>query len=330
MNLQTQYLGLTLKNPLVVGASPLCDDPLVALKLEQAGAGAVVMRSLFEEQIDAEQDAHFRYTQASAESTSEATSYWPAYSEYQLGSDRYLHQLEHLKKALSIPVIASLNGSRPGGWTYYARKFEMAGADAVELNLYKLITDPAVSADDVENEFLATVQDVVKAVRIPVAVKLSPFHTSPAQFAMRLESAGAAGLVLFNRFYQPDFNLEDIEVRPLLKLSEPDELLLRLRWLAIISPHLRGSLCASGGVHSAPDVVKSILAGAHAVQVVSAVLKHGPQILTMMLNDMAGWMSEHEYKRIGQLRGAMNLRRCPDPTAFERANYIRILQSWKV
>ncbi|HXA80163.1 MAG TPA: dihydroorotate dehydrogenase-like protein, partial [Opitutaceae bacterium] len=266
----------------------------------------------------------------SAEHTAEATSFWPAYAEYQLGTDRYLRQLEHLKKSLSIPVIASLNGCQPGGWTAYARKFEMAGADAVELNLYQLVTDPAISGDEVEARFVSTVQDVVKAVRIPVAVKLSPYHTSLVPFVMELEGAGAAGVVLFNRFYQPDFNLEDLEVQPQLRLSDSGELLLRLRWLAILSPHLRGSLAASGGVHSATDVVKSILAGAHAVQVVSAVLKHGPSILTTMLKDLTTWMSEHDYAHIGQVHGAMNLRRCPNPAAFERANYIRILQSWKV
>jgi dihydroorotate dehydrogenase (fumarate) len=329
MNLQTQYLGLTLKNPLIVGASPLCDNTLVAQQLEQAGAAAVVMRSLFEEQIDAEQQALVRHTEASAESNPEATSYWPAYEEYQLGTDQYLRQLGRLKRVLSIPVIASLNGCSPGGWTSYARRFEMEGADAVELNLYQLITDPALSGDEVEAALVRTVEDVVKSVRIPVAVKLSPFHTSLVPFAMELVGAGAAGIVLFNRFYQPDFNLEDLEVQPQLRLSDSSELLLRLRWLAIISPHLRGSLAASGGVHSATDVVKSILAGAHAVQVVSAVLKHGPQILTTMLKELTSWLSEHDYTRIGQLRGAMNMRRCPDPAAFERANYIRILQSWK-
>jgi dihydroorotate dehydrogenase (fumarate) len=330
MNLQTHYLGLTLKNPLVVGASPLCDNTLMAQQLEQAGAAAVVMRSLFEEQIDAEQQALVRHTETSAESNPEATSYWPTYAEYQLGSDQYLRQLGRLKRALSIPVIASLNGCSQGGWTDYAQRFEAAGADAIELNIYQLVTDPAISGDEVEASLLRMVEDVAKAVKIPVTVKLSPFHTSLVQFAMELEGAGAAGVVLFNRFYQPDFNLEDLEVQPQLRLSDSSELLLRLRWLAIISPHLRGSLGASGGVHSAPDMVKALLAGAHAVQVVSAVLRNGPHILTTILQELTNWMVEHDYTRIGQLRGAMNLRRCPDPAAFERANYIRILQSWRV
>ncbi len=330
MNLTTDYLGLKLRNPLVIGASPFCDNTYVAHQLEDAGVGAVVMRSLFEEQIDAEQRALVHHVEMAAESNPEGTSYFPAFAEYQLGPDQYLRQLAHLKASLSIPVIASLNGSRPGGWTDYARRFESSGADAIELNLYQLVTDPTRAADDIEADMLETVRSVVGSVKIPVAVKLSPFHTSTAQFALELEHAGAKGVVLFNRFYQPDFNLEDLEVQSQLRLSDSSELLLRLRWLAIISPHLRGSLAASGGVHSAQDVVKAILAGAHAVQLVSLVLKHGPQILTVTLQGLTAWLTEHGYENLDQVRGAMNLRRCPDAAAFERANYIKILQSWRV
>ncbi len=330
MNLTTQYLGLTLKNPLVVGASPFCDDVTMAQRLEEAGAAAVTMHSLFEEQIDAEQLALTRHVDATAESHAEATSYFPAHSEYQLSPDQYLLQILRLKKALSIPVIASLNGSRPGGWIDYARRMERAGADAIELNLYRLITDPAMPADEVEAGMVATVRDVTSSVEIPVSVKISPFHTSPTFFACELERAGAAGVVLFNRFYQPEINAEELEVSPQLKLSDRSELLLRLRWLAIISPHLRGSLAASGGVHAAIDVVKALLAGAHVVQLVSALLQHGPQHLAMVLEDLRAWLAEHEYTEISQLRGAMNHQRCPDPAGFERANYIRILQSWRI
>lgn len=330
MDLTTHYLGLKLANPLIVGASPYCDNLHVARQLQDAGAAALVMHSLFEEQIDAEQRGLLHNVEGANESTSEATSYFPAYSEYQLTPDNYLRQLEALKRSLTIPVIGSLNGARPGGWIEYAKKMQAAGADAIELNLYQLVTDPAIDADQVEADMLETVRLVTSSVRIPVAVKISPFHTSPAQFALSLEGAGAAGVVMFNRFYQPDFNLEDLEVQPQLKLSNRSELLLRLRWLAIISPHLRGSLAVSGGVHAAEDVIKAILAGAHGVQIVSVLLKNGPRFIAPLLDGIRLWLEEHGYENMEQLRGAMNLKRCPDPAAFERANYIRILQSWRV
>lgn len=330
MNLNTTYLGLKLANPLVVGASPFCDNLQVARQLQEAGAAALTMRSLFEEQIDAEQRALLHHLETPAESYAEATSYFPGYAEYQLTPDRYLRQIAQLKKTLSIPVIASLNGARPGGWTDYAQRFEAAGADAIELNLYQLATDAAVAADQIESDMLETVRSVVGSVKIPVAVKISPFHTSVAHFVLALEAAGAKGTVLFNRFYQPDIELEDLEVRPQLRLSDSTELLLRLRWLAILSPQAKGSLAASGGVHSGSDILKALLAGADTVQLVSVLLRHGPRILPTLLESVAGWMEEHGYEDIGQLRGAMNLSRCPDPAGFERANYIRILQSWQV
>jgi dihydroorotate dehydrogenase (fumarate) len=330
MKFSTHYLGLKLRNPLIVGASPFSDSVHVACQLQDAGAAAIVMRSLFEEQIDAEQRALVHHVEATNAVSAEATSYFPAYEEYQLTPDLYLKQIEHLKNSLTMPVIASLNGCRPGGWTGYARKFESAGADAIELNLYQLVTDPAVSADEVEADMLETVKSVTTSVKIPVAVKISAFHTSPAHFTLALEHAGAAGVVLFNRFYQPDFNVEDLEVKPQLKLSDSSELLMRLRWLAILSPHVRGSLSASGGVHTAEDAAKAILAGAHTVQLVSVLLKHGPRFVSTLLNNLQFWMTEHGYSTIEEFRGAMNHGRCPDPAAFERANYQRILQSWRV
>jgi dihydroorotate dehydrogenase (fumarate) len=330
MNLSTTYLGLTLPNPLIVGASPYCDTAYIARQLQDAGAAAIVMRSLFEEQIRAEQRALAYHLESSAESHPEAASYFPSFSEYQLTPDHYLKQIEHLKKTLSIPVIGSLNGVGHGGWTEYAARIADAGADALELNLYQLVTDPNTSADGIEQDMLTTVRNVTGAVKIPVSVKISPFHTSPLHFALELEKAGAAGVVLFNRFYQPDFNLEDLEVLPQLRLSDSNELLLRLRWLAILSPHTKASLSASGGVHSPDDVVKALLAGATTVQVVSALLKHGPRYMTNLLNGLIHWLSDHGYESVDQLRGAMNHRRCPDAAAFERANYIRILQSWRV
>ncbi len=330
MNLTTDYLGLKLRNPLVVGASPFCDNTSVAHKLQDAGAAAIVMRSLFEEQIDAEQRALFLNVETAAESNPESTSFFPAFEEYQLAPDHYLRQLGDLKATLTIPVIASLNGCRPGGWTAYAKRFEAAGADAIELNLYQLVTDPALSAEDVEEAMLETVSLVTSSVSVPVAVKLSPFHSAPAQFALALEKAGAKGVVLFNRFYQPDFDLDQLEVNPQLRLSDSSELLLRLRWLAILSPHVRGSLAASGGVHAAGDVIKAMFAGANAVQVVSVLLRYGPHILTTLLAGITRWLEDNGYDSIEQLRGSLNLKRCPDPAAFERANYIKMLQSWKV
>ncbi len=330
MNLATTYLGLPLRNPLVVGASPFSDDAHVARQLQDAGAAAIVMRSLFEEQIDLEQRALTHHVEANAESNAEATSYFPNFEEYQLTPERYLKQIANLKTELSIPVIASLNGRRPGTWLNYAQKFEAAGADAIELNLYQLVTDIALASGEVEEALLQTVRLVASAVRIPVAVKLSPFHSSLPHFARALTQAGAAGVVLFNRFYQPDFDIETLDTQPTLRLSDSSELLLRLRWLAILSPQQHGSLAASGGVHSATDVAKAILSGAHAVQVVSVLLKHGPKILSTLINDLQTWMSGHDYGTVQEFRGALNLSRCPDPAALERANYQRILQSWRV
>jgi dihydroorotate dehydrogenase (fumarate) len=288
------------------------------------------MRSLFEEQIDMELRALTSSVETPAESNPEAASYFPAFGEYQLTPDRYLKQIASLKDALTIPVIASLNGCRPGGWTTYARRFESAGADAIELNLYHLVTDPAVSAEEVEADMLETVHRVTESVHIPVAVKLSAFHTAPAHFSLALEQAGAAGIVVLNRFYQPDMNIEDLEVESQLHLSDSSELLMRLRWLALLSPNVRGSLAATGGVHTADDVVKAILAGAHTVQIVSALLKNGPEFLTVLLEGLRHWMEAHNYESVEEFRGALNLRRCPDPTAFERANYQKILQTWRM
>ena len=330
MKLATTYLGLKLRNPLVVGASPFADNLNSAVQLQDAGAAALVMRSLFEEQLDMEQKALTYLLEMPAESYSEATTYFPRYEEYQLTPDHYLRQIQQLKSALNIPVIASLNGFRPGGWTDYARRFEGAGADAIELNLYHLVTDPHIGAEEVEADMIETVRSVTSTVKIPVAVKLSAFHTAPAQFALALEEAGAAGVVVFNRFYQPDLNIEELEVQPQLKLSDPSELLMRLRWLAIMSPHVKGSLSATGGAHSAEDVVKAILAGAHTVQLVSVLLKNGPRYLSTILHGLKGWMDEHGYETVNEFRGAMNLKRCPDATAFERANYQKILQSWRI
>ena len=329
MNLSTTYLGLKLRTPLIIGASPFCENIEDASKLEEAGASAIVMRSLFEEQIDLEQQALFRHLETPAESNPEATSYFPHYDEYQLSPETYVNKLERLKSALSIPVIASLNGRNPGGWVDYAHRLESAGADAIELNTYQLATDPNTSSDFIETDIIEIVHSVIASVKIPVSVKLSPFHTALSQFATTLDERGAAGLVLFNRFYQPDFDIETMSVVPTLKLSTSAELLLRLRWLSVLSPNLKDSLACSGGVHTPEDFIKALLAGANAVQVVSLPLEEGPSSLTELLNGLGAWMKEHDYSSVDQMRGALNLKRCPDPAAHERANYIKILQSWK-
>jgi len=324
MNLATTYLGLPLRSPFVVGASPFCDQVDAARKLEDAGAGAVVMRSLFEEQLAP--PAGGRPRPSSAPKTAAA---YTDYADYQLSPAEYLRQIEKLKRALSIPVIASLNGHQPGSWLDFANWLERAGADAIEINFYQVVTDPSIAADQIETEMLEVVGAVSGAVRLPVAVKLSPFHSALAQLAVALELAGAAGLVVFNRFYQPDVDTDALEAQPLLRLSDPGELLLRLRWLAILSPLLRGSLSATGGIHTAAGVAKALLTGAHTVQLVSAILRHGPGVITSLQEGLETWMRERGYADIEQFRGRLNLQRCPDPAAFERANYIRVLQSWK-
>jgi dihydroorotate dehydrogenase (fumarate) len=323
MNVATKYLGLSLRSPFVIGASPCSDNVEMARMLEDAGASALVMRSLFEEQIteSRQMPAPSRFSEAPA---------FAEHAEYQLSPDEYLRQIERLKRMVSIPVIASLNGHHAGSWVDYAAKLERAGADAIELNFYQVVTDPSIAADQVETEMLEVTGHVSGSVRIPVAAKLSPFHASVAQVAVALELAGAAGIVLFNRFYQPDVDTEDLDVQPLLRLSDPGELLLRLRWLAILSPMLRGSLSATGGIHTSAGVVKSILTGAHTVQLVSVVLKHGANVIVTLRKGLEAWMREHGYTDLEQFRGALNHQRCRDSAAYERANYIRVLQSWRV
>lgn len=323
VNLATTYLGLSLPNPFVVGASPCCDDFTIAQRLQDAGAAAVVMRSLFEEQITGSRLSPGRSLPPLESAFSET-------ADYQLSVDEYLRQVEQLKRSLSIPVIASLNGHSMGSWVDFAAQLERAGADAIEVNFYQVVTDPAAAADQLETAMLEVVGSISGGVKIPVAAKLSPFHSAPAQLATALELAGASGVVLFNRFYQPDVNTDDVKVQPLLRLSDPGELLLRLRWLAILSPLLRGSLSATGGIHTAAGVVKALLTGAHTVQLVSVLLKHGPHVITTLRDGLVVWMQEHGYTSIDQFRGLLNHQRCPDPQAYERANYIRVLQSWKV
>lgn len=329
MDLSTTYLGFRLPHPLMPGASPLVDDLDTVRRLEAAGAAAIVMHSLFEEQIIRDQLATAHYMDTPAESFAEAPSYLPRPAEFALGPTQYLAQIERVKRAVAVPVIASLNGVTAGGWVGYARRMQEAGADALELNVYYVAADQDETAAEVERRTVEILAAVTQVVTIPVAVKLSPFFSSLANFATELTAAGADGLVLFNRFYQPDIDVEALEVIPRLDLSTSAELLLRLRWLAVLSARITPSLAVSGGVHTALDAIKAVMAGASAVQMVSALLRRGPEHLAVVLREMAAWMNEHGYDSIAQMRGSMNLARSPDPAAFERANYIRILQGWR-
>jgi dihydroorotate dehydrogenase (fumarate) len=329
MDLSTKYLGLDLPHPLIPGAGPMADDLDTVRRLEDAGAAAIVLRSLFEEQIAAEEAATFAATEAHGYSHGEAGSYFPPPDAFALGPDEYLEHLQRIKRAVRVPVMASLNGVTPGGWLDYSRMLEEAGADALELNVYALATDPGDDARTVEDRTIEMVRQVRGGVHIPLAVKLSPFYTAFANFAHRLDQAGPAGLVLFNRFWQPGIDVEELEVRRELHLSDSSELPLRLRWLAILSGDVRASLAVTGGVHTVLDVVQAVMAGAHAVQMVSALLRHGPQHLTVLRHELAQWLEEHEYGSLGAMRGSMSMRSCPDPEAYERANYMLMLQSWK-
>lgn len=329
MNLATEYLGFALPHPFMVGASPMVDDLSMVRRLEDAGAAAIVMRSLYEEQLTGEQMATMHFLESPANSFAEAATYLPQPRDFALGPDEYLNQLRKVREAVSIPVIGSLNGVTPGGWLSCARLIEEAGAHAVELNLYGLPTDPAEDAWTIERQGVELVREVVEKVRIPVAVKLSPFYSAFANFARQLDAAGARGLVLFNRFFQADIDPENLDVQHQLHLSESSELTLRLRWLAIVSGRVRASLAVTGGVHDSLDAVKAVMAGAHAVQMVSALLRHGPERLRAVREGFARWLEEHEYESVAQMRGNMSLLRCPDPRTFERLHYIQTLQSWQ-
>lgn len=330
MDLRTTYLGFELPHPFLPGASPLVDDLDMVRRLEDAGAAAIVMHSLFEEQLVSEQVATHGLLEESAESFGEATSYLPNPVDFTLGPDKYLEQLLRIKHAVEVPVIGSLNGTTAGGWLEYAGMIQQAGADALELNVYRLATDPERSGEELEREVVEMVREVKEMVKIPLAVKLSPFYTSLAHFACRLSEAGADGLVVFNRFYQPDLDIEELDVARTLRLSDSSELLLRLRWLAILYGQVGGaSLAVTGGVHTAVDAMKAVMAGADAVQVVSLLLRNGPEALTGLLAGVERWLEEHEYESIAQARGSLSLEHCPDPSWYERVNYMQILESWR-
>jgi dihydroorotate dehydrogenase (fumarate) len=330
MDLSTTYLGLKLPHPIMPGASPMVDKIDLVKRMEDAGASAIVMHSLFEEQLMREELATYHHVDVHADSFAEAMTFLPRPDEFNLGPDQYLEQLVRIKQSVDLPVIASLNGFTSGGWIRYAKLMQDAGANALELNVYYLATNADETGEEVEQRTVDILKAVKQAVSIPVSIKLSPFFSSMANMARRLDDAGADGLVLFNRFYQPDIDVESLEVEPTLKLSDSSELNLRLRWLAVVSGKVRASLAVSGGVHNHLDAVKAVMTGAHAVQVVSGILQQGPDVIRRIREGLTQWLEEHEYDSLEQMRGSMNLLRCPDASMFERANYIRILQGYKV
>jgi dihydroorotate dehydrogenase (fumarate) len=327
-DLRTRYLGLDLRNPIVAAASPLTSNVDSLKRLQDAGAAAIVLPSLFEEQIEHEEMATNDLMLYGTELSPEASGFFPEPLQSGSGIDKYLQLIADAKKALSIPVIASLNGYTPGGWTRYARQFQAAGADAIELNVYFLATDPADSSAAVEQRYVDLVGSVRADTTVPVAVKIAPYFSAFANMAGRLIGAGASGLVLFNRFVQPDIMLEELEIAPHLVLSNSDELRLALRWIAILHGRVQGSLAATGGAHTAEDVLKLLLAGADIVMCASALLKHGPGHITTLLRGIEQWMTEREYESVKQLKGSLSQRACPDPAAFERSNYMKALKSY--
>ena len=326
IDLSTFYLGRKLRSPLVASSSPLCKDLGNLQKMEEAGAGAVVLHSLFEEQIMLEGQSLDRFLNANADSYAEFASYFPDIGPYDFGPRAYLLHIRAAKKALQIPVIASLNGVSLNGWIRYAREIEDAGADALELNVYFLPASFEVSGSQIEDDYCELVSAVKANVRIPVAVKLGPFFTSLPHMAYRLECAGA--LVLFNRFYQPDFDLETLEATPNLKLSTSDELRLRLHAVALLSSRLNVNLAITGGVHTGEDAIKAVLAGAHLVMTTSALLENGIRHLRQMEAGMVRWMEQHDYESVSQMRGAMNAASVANPEVYHRANYLKVLGSY--
>jgi dihydroorotate dehydrogenase (fumarate) len=328
MDLSTTYLGLKLKNPLVVGASPLSREIDTLKALEDAGAAAVVLHSLFEEQIVHEQEELDHYLTVGAESFAEAQSYFPRLDTYHRGPEEYLEHIRNAKRALKIPVIGSLNGISAGGWMEYARKMEQAGADALELNVYYVAASPHITGSEVEQMYLDDLVAVRRSVKIPVAMKIGPFFSNISNFCNRLAEAGADGLVLFNRFYQPDLDLEKLEVTPTVGLSATTDLRVPLRWIAILFGRIKSDLALSTGVHSATDALKAVMAGAATVQLVSVLLERGPRHLTTILKGMTEWLTAKEYASVAEARGVLSQRNCPERAAYERANYMKVLHSW--
>jgi dihydroorotate dehydrogenase (fumarate) len=326
MDLSTTYLGLKLPSPLMASASPLSRDVDGICRLEDAGASAVVLYSLFEEQLHQEEMDLQYHLSAGTESFAESISYFPQATEFHTGPDGYLNHIRKAKQAVGMPIIASLNGSTLGGWTKFAGEIERAGADAIECNIYHIPTDPKLTAADVEKMYLDIVRAVKATVTIPVAVKLSPYFSNLANMARCLDDAGADALVLFNRFYQPDIDLEELEIKPNVLLSTPQALRLPLTWIGILYGRVRCSLAGTGGVHSAADAVKLLMVGANVTMLCSSLMRHGVNHLRHVDRELREWMEAHEYESVAQMQGSMSQIRCPDPGAFERAQYMRAVK----
>ncbi|MDH3948047.1 MAG: dihydroorotate dehydrogenase-like protein [Gammaproteobacteria bacterium] len=327
-DLTTEYLGLKLANPLVPSASPLSKDLDMAKQLEDAGASALVMYSLFEEKIDYEEEHMARFLHEQAIGHGEATSFHPAPPEYISHQDEYLEQLHNLKTHLDIPIIASLNGTSSSGWIHYGKELQQAGADALELNVYYVAADPDETSQDVEARYINLLKDLRQHVSLPITMKLSSQFSSILYMAQQLEAAGANGLALFNRFYQPDVDLENLNVIPKLELSSSMESLLRIRWVALLHGRVNLSLAVTGGFHTTEDILKALLAGADVTHLCSALLHHGPEHITEILSDLNAWLDEHEYESINQLKGSISQEHAIEPAAYERANYVNVLDSF--
>ncbi|HTM48069.1 MAG TPA: dihydroorotate dehydrogenase-like protein [Bryobacteraceae bacterium] len=327
IDLSTDYLGFKLRNPLVASAGPLCRDVDNIRRMVDAGLAAVVLHSLFEEQIDAE-SSHLDRMLSSGVETAEAQTYFPELTHYNMGPDGYLEHIRKVKRTVPVPLIASLNGVSAGGWVRYARLMQHAGADALELNLYDVPCDPLLPGAALEDRYVAIVSEIRSQLTIPLAVKIGPYFTSIPNITARLAEAGAGAVVIFNRFYQPDYELETLDLVPSLQLSTPQELLLRLHWTAILFGRLNADIAVTGGVHSAVDIVKCMLAGARVAMTTSALLRHGIGHAGRLLEDLRDWLEQHEYESVRQMQGAMSARRVSDRNAFERANYMKVLGSY--
>lgn len=330
MKLETTYLGTRLKNPIIASACPLWEHLENVRRAEDAGASAVVLHSLFQEQVDINAEKLDAGLDMGEEVYAEAVSYFPEVGPYKLGPEAYLDHIRACRSAVDIPVIASLNGTSAGGWVEYARLIESAGASALELNLYDVPSDIDRTAAQLETQYIDLVKAIRAEVNLPLAVKIGPQFTAPANIARQFANAGADGLVLFNRFYQPDIDIEDLEIVPNLNLSSPAELRLRLRWTAILAGRIDADIAVTGGVHSAGDVLKCMMAGAKAAMTASAILRHGMPMLTGMVRDIEHWMDEHEYESIEQMQGSMSAKALGETAAFERANYVRVLGSYSL
>lgn len=330
MDLTTKYLGKTLRNPLVASASPLSETIDNIRKLEDAGIGAIVLYSLFEEQIRLEQEEYNYHTTQGTESFAESLSYFPDIHDYKTGPELYLEHIAKAKAAVDVPIIASLNGTTMGGWTTYASEMEKAGADAIELNIYSIPTDPTVPGYEIENQYLKIVKAVKSTVNIPVAIKLSPFFSNLANMARQIDETGIDAMVMFNRFYQPDIDLEQYEVKPNILLSQSQAMRIPMRWIAILKDQVKCDLAATSGIHTGTDVIKMLMVGANATMVCSSLLKHGINHVRNILDHMQQWMIEREYESVGELQGSMSQKKTSNPSDFERAQYMKAITKYQL